>query len=61
MSSGLYYEASYSSLCKHGETICGDKVEIVKASGSMMAVLSDGLGSGIKANVLSTLTTRIAT
>ena len=61
MSSGLYYEASYSSLCKHGETICGDRVEIVKASGSIMAVLSDGLGSGIKANVLSTLTTRIAT
>ena len=60
MSSGLYYEASYSSLCKDGESVCGDKVEIVKSAGSIMAVLSDGLGSGIKANVLSTLTTRIA-
>ena len=60
MSQGLFYEASYSSLCKDGESVCGDKVEIVKSAGSVMAVLSDGLGSGIKANVLSTLTTRIA-
>ncbi len=57
---GLYFEASYSSLLKHGEPICGDRAEIVRAPGSLMAVLSDGLGSGVKASVLSTLTTRIA-
>lgn len=57
---GLYYEASYTSLIKHGESICGDRVEIARAPGSIMAVMSDGLGSGVKANILSTLTTRIA-
>lgn len=57
---GLYYEASYTSLIKYGESICGDRVEIARAPGSVMAVMSDGLGSGVKANVLSTLTTRIA-
>ena len=57
---GLYYEASYTSLIKHGESICGDRVEIARAPGSVMVVMSDGLGSGVKANVLSTLTTRIA-
>lgn len=60
MSPGLFFEASWSSLCKDGENVCGDKVEITRSPGSLTVVLSDGLGSGVKANVLSTLTTRIA-
>ncbi len=43
---------------KHGRCICGDTVLSRKMSGEerYIAVLSDGLGSGIKASVLSTLT-----
>ena len=47
------------SFCKAGEDTCGDSYKVFRAPDSTVIVLSDGLGSGIKANVLSTLTVEI--
>lgn len=56
----LYYEWGRVQLHKHNEELCGDSVAVSRHSDSVTLALSDGLGSGVKANILATLTTRIA-
>lgn len=47
------------SLNKHKEELCGDQVRVIKRPTSTTIILSDGLGSGVKANILSTMTAEI--
>lgn len=56
----LCADIGYRSLLKHGEQLCGDHIEIVEqGDNSQVIVLADGLGSGVKASILSTLTSKI--
>lgn len=56
----LQVEIGWRQLNKHGEELCGDSIEVAAAPGATIIVVSDGLGSGVKANILSSLTTKMA-
>ena len=56
----LCADIGYKSINHYGEQLCGDHVDIVEPNDdSTVIVLSDGLGSGVKASILSTLTSKI--
>ena len=56
----LCADIGYKSINHYGEQLCGDHIDIVEPDeDSTVVVLSDGLGSGVKASILSTLTSKI--
>jgi serine/threonine protein phosphatase PrpC len=57
-----FIEVDYCQRAKHGQLISGDVFlsEKVKQEGRIVSVLSDGLGSGVKASVLASMTAAMA-
>jgi len=55
----IFIETGTASLSKYGEELCGDNIEVLRSNNSVLCVLADGLGSGVKANILSKMTVKI--
>ncbi len=58
----MFVEVGIQQRRKHGQNICGDAFVSHKYADQnrVISVLSDGLGSGVKANILSTMTVAMA-
>ena len=61
MNQTIHIDADWRSLFHYGEELCGDRVMMKRNDEAFVMVLADGLGSGVKANILSTLTSTIIT
>ncbi len=56
----LCADIGYKSINHDGEQLCGDHIDVIEQDdNSTVIVLADGLGSGVKASILSTLTSKI--
>jgi len=56
----LCADIGYRSINKFNEQLCGDHIDVVEqGDNSTVIVLADGLGSGVKASILSTITSKI--
>ena len=55
----LKIDVGKALLPKKGEELPGDTIEVDFSESSTVVVLSDGLGSGVKANILSSLTAKM--
>lgn len=62
MNEGFYIEVHCEQRYHHGERICGDVFlsKRIPEENRVVSVLSDGMGHGVKANVLATLTSTMA-
>jgi len=62
MDNDFHIDINCAQLNHYGERICGDVYLNEKVAGEdrIIAVLSDGMGHGVKANVLATLTSTMA-
>jgi hypothetical protein len=58
----FFIEVDHHQLCKYRQPVGGDVFlsRRIKSARRIVTVLSDGLGSGVKANVLATLTSTMA-
>ena len=58
----FFIDAACYQTRKNGEYVCGDAFvsKRIENEGRLVAVLSDGLGSGVKANILSSMTASMA-
>lgn len=62
MTGGSFIDVDHAQRCKGGQRVSGDVflTRRIKEEGRCIAVLSDGLGSGIKASVLANMTAAMA-
>lgn len=62
MTADFYIEVNSQQRNQEGERICGDVFlyRYIKEEDRIIAVLSDGMGHGVKANILATLTATMA-
>lgn len=62
MHKDFFLDVDYYQACKHNQYVAGDVflTHKIKEENRVISVLSDGLGSGIKASVLATLTASMA-
>ena len=58
----IFIDVDYAQIYKHGQKIGGDVFLLSRnpENNQIVSTLSDGLGSGVKANVLASLTAHMA-
>lgn len=58
----LFWDVDFAQERKNGQNVCGDAFSSKRFpdEGRLISVLSDGLGSGVKASILASMTTTMA-